>query len=123
MSPAMTTLSSFVPASSAITLICGSFTTATVAVVPGWASAAPSAKLAPTTGTTIVTFEPAGGTAVPTMSPLRSGVLPWLKMMTAPARAAWAFATLRAKLQPPRWISAIAPPMKPQSRPGLPGQA
>ena len=33
---------------------------------------------------------------------------PWLKRITAAAPAVWAFATLRAKLQPPRWISAIA---------------
>ena len=37
----------------------------------------------------------------------RSGVLHWLKRMTALAPAVWAFATLSAKLQPPRWISAI----------------
>ncbi len=74
----MTTLSSFFPSSSAVTLVCGLFTTATVAVVPGWESVAPSAKLAPTTGTVIVVkAEPAGGTAVMlARRPLRSGVLP-----------------------------------------------
>ena len=61
----MTTLSSFLPSSSAITLACGSFTTATVAVEPGRASNSPAAKLVPTTGTVIVVkAEPAGGTAV-----------------------------------------------------------
>ena len=106
----MTTLSSFLPSSSAITFSCGSFSTATVAVVPGRASDSPAAKLVPTTGIVIVvTAEPAGGSAVMLVRVTqRSGVLHWLKRMTASAPAAWAFATFRAKLQPPRWISAIA---------------
>ena len=64
----------------------------------------PAAKLVPTTGMVIVVnAEPAGGTAVMFVSvPLRSSVLPWLKRITAAAPAAWAFATLSAKLQPPR---------------------
>ena len=56
-------------------------------------------------------------------SPLRSGVLPWLKRITAAAPAAWAFATLRAKLQPPRWIRAIRPATKPAKSLGPPGSA
>ena len=121
----MTTLLSLRPSSSAITLVCGSLSTATVAVVPAWASAAPASKLAPTTGTvTAVTAEPAGGAAVMFVStPLRSGVLPWLKRMTAAAPAAWAFTTLRAKLQPPRWISAIRPGTKPAKSLTPPGSA
>jgi hypothetical protein len=70
-------------------LVCGLLTTATVAVVPGSASATPVSKLAPTCGMVIATTEPADGTAVTlTRRPLRSGVLPWLKTMTAPAPAA-----------------------------------
>ena len=100
----MTTLSSLFPSSSAITFACGSFTTATVAVEPGRASSSPAAKLVPTTGMPmVVKAEPAGGTAV--MLPkvtLRAGVSPWLNRITAAAPAVWAFATLSAKLQPPR---------------------
>ena len=121
----MTTLSSFRPSSSAITLDCGSFTTATVAVVPTWASDSPAAKLVPTIGMLIAgETEPAGGAAVMFVSvTLRSGVLPWLKRITAAAPAAWAFATLRAKLHPPRWISAIRPATKPAKSLTPPGSA
>ena len=57
------------------------------------------------------------------MRPSRSGVSPWLKMMTPPAPAAWALCALRAKLQPPRWISAIAPAGKPAKSLRPPGSA
>ncbi len=67
------------------------WTTLTRAVEPGCASAAPSAKLAPTTG--IVDGCERRG-SVPTIRPSRSGVLPWLKMITAAAPAAWAFDAL-----------------------------
>ena len=116
----MTTLLSFFPLSSAITSDCGSFTTATVAVVPARASSSPAAKLTPTTGTLIVVkAEPAGGSAVMLLRVTqRSGVLHWLKRMTAAAPAVCAFATLRAKLQPPRWTSAIRPGTKPAKSSG-----
>ena len=80
-----------------------------VVVVPGRASDSPAAKLVPTTGMVmVVKAEPAGGSAVILLRVLqRSGVLHWLKRITARAPAVWAFATLRAKLHPPRWISAI----------------
>jgi hypothetical protein len=104
--PAITTLSSLVPGSSAITLtsvrVCDGGTR-TCAVEPGWASATPLAKLAPTTG-----MVGSAGARVPTIRPSRSGVLPWLKMMTASAPAAWAFRALSAKVQVPRWISAMS---------------
>jgi hypothetical protein len=118
-------LSSRLPSSSAMTLVCGSFTTDTVAVVPAWASAAPAAKLVPTTGMVmVVKADPAGGSAVMLLSvPLRSGVLPWLKRMTALAPAAWAFATFRAKLHPPRWSRAIRPGTKPAKSLTPPGSA
>ena len=86
--PAITTLSLLVPGSSAITLTCGRLSggsTSMSAVEPAWASAAPSANEAPTTG--IVTAAPSGR-SVPTIRPSRSGVLPWLKMITASAPAA-----------------------------------
>ena len=119
----MTTLLSFTPSSSAITLACGSFTTATVAVVPACESVSPAAKLTPTSGMVIVVkAEPAGGTAVTLLSvTLRAGVSPWLKRMIAAAPAVWAFATLSAKLQPPRWTSAIRPGTKPAKSLGPPG--
>jgi hypothetical protein len=61
-----------------------------------------------------VTTEPAGAAAVTSVNgPERSGVLPWLKTMTALAPAACALNALRAKLHPPRWTSAIAPAGKP----------
>lgn len=41
--------------------------------------------------------------------PLRSSVLPWLKMITPAAPAAAAFSAFCSKLQVPRWISAIEP--------------
>ena len=53
----------------------------------------------------------------------RSGVLHWLKRMTAAAPAVCAFATLSAKLQPPRWISAIRPATKPAKSLTPPGSA
>ena len=86
---------------------------------------APASKLAPTSGTKIVVkADPAGGTAVMlARTTLRAGVSPWLKRMTASAPAVWAFATLRAKLQPPRWISAIAPSGKPAKSSGPAGSA
>ena len=56
---------------------------------------------------------PSGGVALPMNVASRSGVLPWLKMMTADAPAASAFRALSAKLQPPRWMSAMLPTGKP----------
>jgi hypothetical protein len=93
--PAITTLFSLVPGSSAITLksvrVSGG-STSTNAVDPGAASATPSAKLAPTTGMLWLTTVPSSRlVASPTMRPSRSGVLPWLKMMTASAPASSAF--------------------------------
>ena len=125
----MTTLSSSLPRISAITFVCGLFTTATVAVVPAWASDSPAAKLTPTTGTLIVVkAEPAGGTAVMFVRVLVRSVggtvtLPWLKRITAAAPAVCAFATLRAKLHPPRWTSAIRPATKPAKSLMPPGGA
>ena len=111
----MTTFAGSPPGDSAITIGCGTFTTATVAVVPVWASDSPAAKLVPTTGTLIVVnAELGGGTAVMLVRvTLRASVSPWLNRMTAAAPAVWAFATLRAKLQPPRWTSVIRPATKP----------
>ena len=51
------------------------------------------------------------------MSPSRSGVLPWLKMMTADAPAAWAFTALSANVHVPRWISAMFPTGNPAKSP------
>src|SRR4029453_9948205 len=92
------------------------------AVVPACESASPAAKLTPTSGRLIVVkAEPAGGTAVMLVRvTLRAGVSPWLKRITAAAPAVWAFATLRAKLQPPRWIRAIRPGTKPAKSLGPP---
>jgi hypothetical protein len=65
--------------------------TFTKAVDPGRAKATPSAKLAPTTGIPWVTGPGAPGigssmlVASATISASRSGVLPWLKMITASA--------------------------------------
>ena len=93
--------------------------------MPVRASDSPAAKLVPTIGMLIaVEAEPAGGAAVMFVSvTLRAGVSPWLKRMTAAAPAAWAFAILRAKLQPPRWISAIRPGTKPAKSSTPPGSA
>ena len=44
----------------------------------------------------------------PTNRPSRSGVLPWLKMITASAPAFWALNALRAKKHVPRWIRAMS---------------
>jgi hypothetical protein len=109
----MTTLPSFVPVLSAMTLTCGrrSSRTLTVAVEPSWARAVPSAKLAPTTGT----FAGPGPPSVPTISASRAGVSPWLKITTASAPAVAAFCALRAKVHtgagaggPPCWIKAMS---------------
>ena len=62
------------------------------------------AKLAPTTGIVDVADE----ASVPTMSPSRSGVFPWLKMITASAPPPAAFIALSAKVQVPRWMSAMS---------------
>src|SRR5262245_30191404 len=48
----------------------------------------------------------------PLKLPVRPG-LPSLKMTTPDAPAAWALSTLTPKLQPPRWISATRPDVKP----------
>jgi hypothetical protein len=82
--PAITTLSSFLPGSSAITLKSvrrSGGTTSMNAVEPGWDRATPSAKLAPTTGMlcVIVPVVPSGRVmlvASATIRPSRSGVLP-----------------------------------------------
>ena len=114
--PAITTLSSFAP------LLLGDHVLGEPILEPhrdaggrpGWASAAPSANEAPMTGIVRApTAESAGAAALPMNSGSRSGVLPWLKMITAPAPAAWALWAFRAKLHPPRWMRAIAPAGKP----------
>ena len=110
--PAMTTLSSFLPSSSAITLKSvrvSAGSTSTSAVEPGWARATPLAKLAPTTGIVWLTGVPSSRLeASATISASRSGVLPWLKMITASAPASSALRALVPKLHEPRWISAMS---------------
>jgi hypothetical protein len=64
------------------------------------------AKLAPTTG--MVNWLP----SVPWVTSVRNG-WPSLKITTATAPAAWAFATLTEKLQLPRWMTAMLPGVKP----------
>src|SRR5947207_2958096 len=51
-------------------------------------------------------------------SPVRPG-FPSLKMITPTAPAACAFRTFTPKLQPPRWISAIRPDVKPVKSAGV----
>lgn len=58
---------------------------------------------------------PLSAPSVSTIRPSRSGVLPWLKMMTASAPAASAFNAFTAKVHakaggggPPRWIRAMS---------------
>ena len=94
----------FLPGSSAMTFTSVRSSTWTCAVEPACASASPFAKLAPTTG-----MVASSGASVPTISPSRSGVLPWLKMTTADAPAAWALSALTANVHVPRWMSAILP--------------
>ncbi len=53
------------------------------------------------------------GAKVPTMSSERSGVLPWLKMITALAPAACALSAFSANVHVPRWISAMLRAGKP----------
>ena len=105
----MTTFVSFLPGSSAITLTWGrdsGGSTRMCAVEPACASASPSAKLAPTTGMLSgVWLMP---NSVPVTRPSRSGVLPWLKMMTASAPAVWALIALTPNSQVPRWMSAMS---------------
>ena len=104
----MTTLSSFLPVSSAITLTWGLLSggsTSMCAVEPAWESATPLANDAPTTG--IVTVAPSGR-SVPTIRPSRVGSFPWLKMITASAPAFCAFSALMPKLHVPRWIRAMS---------------
>ncbi len=127
--PAITTLSRFLPGFSASTLkssrVSGS-STSMYAVDPLWASDSPSAKLAPTTGIVRVLGPVRWGStpgvtgsrlaAVPTMSSMRSGALPWLKITTASAPSSSAFWALLAKPQPPRWMSAMSAG-PPKSRP------
>ena len=75
--PAITTLSSLTPGSSAITFFCGWFSMNidTVAVEPGCASADPAANDVLTTGmSSAVGFAPISVTFVRT--PIRSGALP-----------------------------------------------
>ena len=110
--PAITTLSSLRPSSSAMTLKSvrvSAGSTSTKAIDPGADSATPSAKLAPTTGMSWLTGVPSSRLeASATISASRSGVLPWLKMMTASAPASSAFRAFVPKLQVPRWISAMS---------------
>src|SRR3954452_17969826 len=56
---------------------------------------------------------PAASTRLPLKRSVRSG-LPSLKTTAPVAPAACAFCTLTPKLQPPRWISAIRPGVKPE---------
>ena len=53
------------------------------------------------------------GASVPTMRGSRSGVLPWLKMITADAPAACALSAFTEKLQSPRCTRAMLPAGKP----------
>ena len=78
------------------------------ASVPSAMSESPVAVETPTTGTS--TGRPS---VTPVRAPLRSGVLPWLKMMTPTAPAAEALSTLSAKSQVPRRTSAMLPAVKP----------
>ncbi len=112
--PAITTLSSFMPFSSAMTLTCGRCSGALTtmrAVDPGWARATPSAKLAPTTG--MLSGVWLAPKRVPVTRPERRSVLPWLKMMTALAPAFWALIALMPNSHVPRWTSAMLPAGKP----------
>ena len=116
--PAITTLSVFLPSSSAITLKSVRVSdgrTLTNAVEPGCDSATPSAKLAPTTGMLCSSVETPPGAlgssrlvASATMSSSRSGELPWLKMITASAPASSALCAFVPKKQVPRWIRAMS---------------
>ena len=77
--PAITTLSSFLPGSSAMTLKSvrvSAGSTSTNAVDPAWDRATPSAKLAPTTGIASTLVPGSGSHAFATISPSRSGVFP-----------------------------------------------
>ena len=103
----MTTLFLFLPGNSASTLICGRSdggSICTWAVDPAAASAAPSANDAPTTGMATMFGPP----SVPMMRPSRSGVLPWLKMITASAPAASALSALVPNVHVPRCIRAMS---------------
>ncbi len=87
--------------------------TSTNAVDPGCANAAPSSKLAPTTGMLWVMGVPSTvpSSKVPasaTMSPDRSGVLPWLKMITASAPATSAKCAFVPKKHVPRCTNAMS---------------
>ncbi len=55
---------------------------------------------------------PAASTRLPLTTPVRPG-LPSLKITTPIAPAACALSTFTPKLQPPRWITAIRPEVKP----------
>ena len=90
---------------SIVTVVVSS-TTSTVGST-AFASSSPIAKLVPTTG--MVEISP----SVPNKTPLRSSVLPWLKMTTADAPAAVAKAAFSPKVQVPRWMSATSPAVKP----------
>jgi hypothetical protein len=81
----------------------------TKAVEPSAARACPWAKLAPTTGMSCWTGVPSVRLdASATNNGSRSGVLPWLKMITASAPACSAKNALSPKLQVPRWMSAMS---------------
>src|SRR4051794_28664432 len=61
---------------------------------------------------------PAASTMLPLATAVRPG-LPSLKMITPDAPAAVALSTFTPKLQPPRWISATWPAVKPLKAAGV----
>ncbi len=70
------------------------------------------------TGILEVIGSPFASTRLPLITPVRPG-LPSLKMTTPVAPAASAFCTFTPKLQPPRWISATLPAVKPLKSPDV----
>ena len=110
----MTTLSSFVPVRSASTLAVGRILRSVLAntrisspAMP--ASVAPRSYVVPSTGIPLVLF----AVSVTGGMPVRSGVLPWLKITIPTAPAAAAFSAFSSKVQTPRWSSAMFPAGKP----------
>ena len=65
------------------------------------------------TGIVGMTGLPLASTRLPENTPLRSGVLPSLKMTTPDAPAACAFSAFSPKKHVPRWMRAIRPGTKP----------
>ena len=105
----MTTLSSLAPGSSAITLTCGRLSggsTSTSAVEPACGERRAVGERGADDRDRHGLAPP--GSSVPTIRPSRVGVLPWLKMMTASAPAAWALTALTANVHVPRWIRAMS---------------